>query len=166
MLPAGLRHAFLLLWVIAPGAFGGERPAPSSASFTVSRLRAYLWHQEKSALGGADLLSGNVALWNTGIGEGGAGGVPAGAVMIVADLAGGFSKIPRTAVLVFEAKTSKRTLLAARVALTGFYSEQAKISVPIFLYEAPCQPLQVSVTVEGAGPPSRLSATAPFECGE
>jgi hypothetical protein len=121
----------------------------------------------RSSPSDADILTGKVALRNIFIGEG-EDGTPSGATLILADLEGpDFARgAPQSLYLNVVARAGARELGTARLRVRDFASASGRVSLPVLIYGAGCEPVRIVAKLDGIQDTAEVSATAPFSCGD
>ncbi len=144
-------------------------PEPSlqpATEYTIRAIHAYPWYQELGRFGQEDLLSGEVALWNVIIGEGGVAG-PTEATLIVVQVDGPSFLSGAKGELVIAARTPKTTLAERTIPLRSLFTEKHAVSAPLLLNGTGCEFVTVTAALKITGKTVRTMArTIEFRCGE
>jgi hypothetical protein len=139
--------------------------AVPAAAYRTAAIHAYLYYQSSGSFDERDITSGKLALRNVLIGAGDSL-APSGAILISVDVEGPtFAKTNLPALEVTTTTNGKR-LSVTRVPLGDFFSESARISVPILVYGVFCSELRIVARVQGAPKENSRSVLVPFQCGE
>lgn len=157
-----------LALVLASGSSGAE-PAASPGKYTVTAIKAFLYHHATGKFGELDVINGEgVALWNTMIGEG-AAGLPSEITLVQVEVSGpNFSQAPGK--LAVTATVGKQTLAKQTFLLSDLFSEKGtSVTAPLLLYGTGCVEVTVVASLQGLpgkGKAPELKKTIPFACGE
>ena len=111
------------------------------------------------------LASGENTLWNTIIGEGGAG-APSNFTLVTVEVVG--KDVPIGAVKVqITARGYKRKIVGQRTMDVSIYDETTKFLAPLFLYDTGCDEIEITarLLVKGAVKQT-MKKVIPFLCGE
>jgi hypothetical protein len=148
-----------------------SKPAPATpparpASYQISAIRAFLYYHETGTFDDRDAASGQMALWNTIIGEGEAKS-PSDATLVQVELSGpSFSNISGALEIVVSA--GKQKLVRQKLDAGAFFAEHSqRIFVPVLVHGTGCDELQVAVTFTSPDRKKlKKSNVVPFACGE
>jgi hypothetical protein len=126
-------------------------------------LRAMLFYNDKGTFS-HDILARPVTLWNTIIGEGGAGGA-SNATLVVAVVRGeGGSYVPTRRVEL--TVTAGGREIFKRAEETSILNTDGRTYVAFWLYGTGCRRLRLSARILGQTPSTPVTAIIPFDCGE
>jgi hypothetical protein len=126
-------------------------------------LRAMLFYGDKGTFS-PDIIARPVTLWNTVIGEGGAGGA-SNATLVVAVVRGeGGSYVPNRRVEL-TVTTGGREIFK-RAEETSVLNSEGRAYVAFWLYGTGCRRLRLSARILGQTPSTPVTAVLPFDCGE
>jgi hypothetical protein len=144
--------------VAASTAFAAEAPK-------IAAIRAQLYFEGSGKFSDDILVSGENTLWNTIIGEGGAG-APSNFTLVTVEVAG--KDVPIGVVKVqITARGYKRKIVGQRTMEVSIYDEATKFHAPLFLYDTGCDEIEVSARLIGKGVTSTtVKKVIPFKCGE
>lgn len=144
--------------VAASSAFAAEAPK-------ITAIRAQLYFEGSGKLSDDVLASGENTLWNTIIGEGGAG-APSNFTLVTVEVTG--KDVPQGAVKVqITARGYKRKIVGQRTMEVSIYDEATKFLAPLFLYDTGCDEIEVTARLIGKGVAKTvLKKVIPFKCGE
>lgn len=142
-----------------------RRPPPPPPGYQIAGLHAFLYFHKTGTFGAGDLIGGQVALWNTIIGEGDAEH-PSTSILVKVDVSGpGFAGVAGKVTVV--AKAGKRTLAKQTFALADYFDEHGpQITLPMLVPGTGCGAVTLTATLTGKGKRSRATAQIPFACGE
>ena len=139
-------------------AFAAEGPK-------IAAIHAQLYYEGSGKFSDDILASGENTLWNTIIGEGGAG-APSNFTLVTVEVTG--KDVPIGAVKVqVTARGYKRKIVGQRTMDVSIYDEKTKFFAPLFLYDTGCDEIEVSAKLIGKGvDKTTVKKTIPFKCGE
>ena len=138
------------------------RPAQDPPPYRLT-LKAMLFYSDKGTFSG-DIIARPVTLWNTPIGEGGAGGA-SDEMLVVADVRGeGGSYVPTRKVQLTVTENGRTTFQRAEE--TGILNTSGHNYVAFWLYGTGCRRVRLSARIQGQTPSTPVTATIPFDCGE
>lgn len=131
----------------------------------ISAIRAQLFYDASGTFSKDLLTMKDLALWNTIIGEGSAGGASTSTFVIVEitgnNLAVGSTKVEITAT------GDKNRLIQKRLIDVDIYDERTKFFAPFWLYNTGCEEIKISARLIGkSAPKTVVTKTIPFACGE
>jgi hypothetical protein len=158
------RILFAAVPVLALAAAGASyaRQAPPPPAYRLS-LRAMLFYTDKGTFS-RDLIARPMDLFNTVIGEGGAGG-SSNATLVVADVRGeGGSYVPDRKVQLTVTENGRTTFQRAEE--TSVLNADGHTYVGFWLYDTGCRRIRLSARIQGQQPSTPVTATIPFACGE
>jgi hypothetical protein len=163
------RPIALLLAVLLAGSLSARpyRPVTRSSAppdYRITDLRAQLFYSDRGSLSDNLLARPNLALWNTIIGEGDAGGRST-ATLIVVEVTGQPDSYGGKRRVELAVSTERKEILRRQLSF-GVVGNQGHAYVGFWLYETGCEPLRISTALLGQPDPSRRVATLPFHCGE
>lgn len=126
-------------------------------------LRAQLFYSDRGTFS-PDIIAHPISLWNTIIGEGGAGGASNATLVtvIVRGEAGTYVPTRKVELTV----TAGGREIFKRAEETGVLSSEGRTYVAFWLYGTGCRRLRLSARILGQTPSTPVTATIPFECGE
>ena len=140
-----------------------------NAKYSVTGIHARLFFHGTGKIGTADLLDGNEHhLWNTIIGEGGAG-APSSATWVLVELTGPtFLQAPGK--LEVKATANKKVLLNQTLSFSRYSFDGKNLVLPFLVYDTGCGSLEIAATLKEV-PASKLKGatlkrSVPFDCGE
>jgi len=152
--------AMPVLALAAAGASYARQPAPPAYRLT---LKAMLFYNDKGTFS-RDIIARPMELWNTPIGEGGAGG-GSNATLVVADVRGeGGSYVPERKVQLTVTENGRTTFQRAEE--TSVLNTDGHTYVGFWLYGTGCRRIRLSARIQGQTPSTPVTATIPFACGE
>jgi len=124
--------------------------------------KAYLHNQGRFS---ASLIDNpKMALWNTPIGEGAAGG-PSDDTFLEVLVAGPPREAPDSLLLRMVAFTASDTLLDRMVRI-GSFNTTGRFYAACWLYDTGCEPITIDVRLAGNGAGPRITKLIPYQCGE
>lgn len=138
--------------------------APASAqSATIAGIKAQLFYEETGEFS-QDITDGKVTLWNTIIGEGGAGG-PSSQTLVTVE-------VRRNGVDASDVKLDLRAAygrktLARQIYAVALYDEKTVFYAPLLLQNTGCREITLTARLTGKNAdPAVKTAVIPFDCGE
>jgi hypothetical protein len=140
------------------------RPAP--AAYQISAIRAFLYYHDTGTFDDRDAATGQMALWNTIIGEGEAK-APSDVTLVQVELSGpSFSNISGT--LEISVSAGKKKLVRQKLDAGTFFAEHSsRVLIPVLVHGTGCDELQVAVTFTTPDRKKlKKSGVVPFACGE
>ena len=147
------------------------RPLPRNVTlgsaapeYRISDLRAQLFFSDRGTFSDDLLKRKNLELWNTIIGEGGAGG-PSSATLVVVEVSGAPGSYPDSRRVELAVRTARREIFRRQSSL-GVLGPDGHVYAAFWLYDTGCEELRVSTALLGQAEPTRRVATIPFHCGE
>lgn len=143
---------------------GNVAPAFAAAEYRISDLRAQLFFSDRGTFSDDLLKRKNLALWNTIIGEGDAGG-PSSATLVVVEVSGPPGSYPDGRRVELAVRTARKEILRRQSSL-GVLGPDGHAYAAFWLYDTGCEPLRISTALLGQVEPTRRVATIPFHCGE
>jgi len=158
-------HIAVIMTTIALGGDLNQVP-----KFSLIAIHAHLYHQSTGTVNTRDLLDGGeLALWNTPIGEGESRS-PSAALWILVEIEGPDFVNDLDGRLVLKVSDGTRTILHQTLILYDWLSRDKKLILPFLAYGTGCKKLTVVAKLEGY-PESlidvaTLEKIVPFECGE
>ncbi len=139
-------------------AFAAEAPK-------IAAIRAQLYFEGSGRFSDDILASGENTLWNTIIGEGGAG-APSNFTLVTVEVQGKDVAIGAVKVQI-TARGYKRKIVGQRTIDVSLYDEKTKFFAPLWLYDTGCDEIEISARLIGKGLANRtVKKTIPFKCGE
>ena len=131
----------------------------------IAAIRAQLYYEGTGKFSDDVLASGENTLWNTIIGEGGAG-APSNFTLVTVEVTG--KDVPQGAVKVqITARGYKRKIVGQRTSEVSIYDEKTKFIAPLFLYDTGCDEIEISAKLIGKGvDKATVKKVIPFKCGE
>lgn len=149
--------------VSAVAAIGAQAAGPAAPK--IGAIRAQLYYEETGKLSNDILSDKDLSLWNTIIGEGGAGGA-SNYTLVTVEVQG--KDVPVGAVKVqVTARNSKRKIIAMNTADVSIYDAKTRFNAPLFLYNTGCDEIEISASLLGKGiSRNEVKAKIPFACGE
>lgn len=146
--------------VAASTAFAAEAPK-------IAAIRAQLYFEGSGKFSDDVLASGENTLWNTIIGEGGAG-APSNFTLVTVEVVG--KDVPQGKVKVqITARGYKRKIVGQRTMEVSIYDEATKFFAPLWLNDTGCDEVEISARLIGKGvavPTTTVKKVIPFKCGE
>ncbi|MDF9788110.1 hypothetical protein [Polynucleobacter sphagniphilus] len=128
----------------------------------IEAIRAYLFHDHNGSITDNILGKKDLALWNTPIGEGDAGG-DSNATLVVLEIAG-WGVAGKVKVDVVDEDQNEILKQTREFAI---FDNDRKFYVPFILPITGCKELTISAKLVGKGlSPSAITQTIPFKCGE
>ena len=147
------------------------RPLPSRVAHTsvapeyrITDLRAHLFFSDRGTFSDDLLKRKDLALWNTIIGAGDAGG-PSSATLLVVEVSGEPGSYPNGRRVELAVRTARKEIFRRQLSL-GVLGPQGHAYVAFWLYDTGCESLTVSTALLGQVEPTRRAAAIPFHCGE
>ncbi len=144
--------------------------AASSITFAaetpkIAAIHAQLYYEGSGKLSDDILASGENTLWNTIIGEGGAG-APSNFTLVTVEVVG--KDVPIGAVKVqITARGYKAKIVGQRTMDVSIYDKTTRFLAPLFLYDTGCDEIEVTAKLIGKGvTKTTAKAVIPFKCGE
>jgi len=149
------------LWVCgATAAFAQEPVSP-----VISAIRAQLYYDETGAFSDDVLARGDLALWNTVIGEGDARHA-SNSTLVTVEVSGKNVAVGAVDVEV-KALDAKGRVLAKSSSSVALYDDRTKFYAPLFLQDTGCAAITISARLKGKGIKAKsVTRTIPFACGE
>jgi len=133
--------------------------------FALAGLRAYLFYEPLGQTDERDLIATPLSLWNTAIG-GGDTKAPSNTVVVQVDVTGpAFSSGSKGSVSLL-ATAGKRVLRRETIALSAFFSDGPKLSIPFVIVGTGCGELRLRARLTVPGHQQRLEKAIDFRCGE
>jgi hypothetical protein len=131
----------------------------------IAAIRAQLYFERTGTFSNDVLASGENTLWNTIIGEGGAG-APSNFTLVTVEVQG--KDVPMDAVKVqITARGFKRRIVGQRTIRVSIYDDATKFIAPLFLHDTGCDEIEVSARLVGKGvDKTTVKKVIPFKCGE
>ena len=126
-------------------------------------LRAMLFFSDRGTFS-PDILAHPVTLWNTIIGEGGAGGA-SNATLVVAVVRGEAGTYVPTRRVELTVTAGGREIFK-RAEETSVLNTEGRTYVAFWLYGTGCRRLRLSARILGQTPSTPVTAIIPFDCGE
>lgn len=154
----------LTLAAVAALATAASARTPDAAPYRLSGMRAQLFFSDRGALSANILGDTTLALWNTPIGEGSAGG-PSTSTLVVVEVAGEAGAYEADRSVELTATAGTRVLLRRTQSL-GVLSEAGRAYVAFLVYDTGCEPVRLSARLVGQTQAAARTAQVPFECGE
>jgi len=137
----------------------------SQKAQTKVTIRAQLFYDATGTFSDDILTRKDLALWNTIIGEGSAGG-PSTSTFVTVEISGRHLAVGATKVEI-TASGTKKGIIQKRVLAVDIYDERTKFFAPMWLHDTGCDPIKISARLIGAGAPATVvTRRIPFECGE
>ena len=131
----------------------------------ITAIRAQLFYDATGTFSDDILTRKDLALWNTIIGEGSAGG-PSTSTFVTVEISGRHLAVGATKVEI-TASGTKKGIIQKRVLAVDIYDERTKFFAPMWLHDTGCDPIKISARLIGAGAPATVvTRRIPFECGE
>jgi hypothetical protein len=142
----------------ASTAFAAEAPK-------IAAIRAQLYFERTGTFSDDVLASGERTLFNTIIGEGGAG-APSNFTLVTVEVAGKDLPIDTVKVQI-TARGYKRKIVGQRTVRVAIYDEATKFHAPLFLHDTGCDEIEITarLIVKGAVKETKKKVI-PFLCGE
>jgi hypothetical protein len=134
--------------------------------YKITAIRAMLFYEQKGTFSRDMLAKPEMTLWNTIIGEGGAGS-PSSSTMVLVEVTGktpGDAPTPLRKVELTATASGK--VLLKRAVDIGLLEETGKFYGAFWLYDTGCDRVKLSARIVGQTQPSALTRAIPFECGE
>jgi hypothetical protein len=139
-------------------AFAAEAPK-------IAAIRAQLYFEGSGKFSEDVLESGEPTLWNTIIGEGGAG-APSNFTLVTVEVQGKDVAVGALKVQI-TARGYKRKIVGQRTIDVSLYDEKTKFFAPLWLYDTGCDEIEISARLIGKGvATTTVKETIPFKCGE
>jgi hypothetical protein len=153
--------ATALVSVVA--AFGAQAAGPAAPK--IGAIRAQLFYEETGKFSKDILSDKDLSLWNTIIGEGGAGGA-SNFTLVTVEVQG--KDVPVGAVKIqVVARDSTRKIIALNTAVVTLYDAKTSFNAPLFLYNTGCDEIEISASLLGKGiSKNAVKTKIPFACGE
>ena len=131
----------------------------------IAAIHARLYYEHSGELSDDILARKELALWNTGIGEGDSGGASTSTLVSV-EVRG--KDVPVSALKVeIVARGLKRKVLSQQTVYVSLYDKKTKFFAPLWLYDTGCEAVEVSARLIGKGASKTVvKKTIPFACGE
>jgi hypothetical protein len=139
---------------------------PATPPYKITAIKAMLYYEQKGTFSRDILAAPEMTLWNTIIGEGGAGS-PSGSTMVVVEVTGkaeGDGPSPPRKVELTATASGK--VLLKRAVDIGLLEETGKFYGAFWLYDTGCNRIKLSARVVGQTQPSAMTKFIPFQCGE
>ncbi|MFS8084702.1 MAG: hypothetical protein ACMG6H_03665 [Acidobacteriota bacterium] len=131
----------------------------------ITAIRAKLFYDAKGTFSEDILTQKDLALFNTIIGEGSAGGASTSTFVIV-EISGRNLPVGATKVQI-TATGNKNRLIQRKVMAVDIYDERTRFFAPLWLYDTGCEPINISAHLIGTGAPATVvTKRIPFLCGE
>jgi hypothetical protein len=144
--------------VAASSAFAAEAPK-------ITAIRAQLYFEGSGKFSDDILASGQNMLWNTIIGEGGAG-APSNFTLVTVEVVGKDVPVGKVHVQI-TARGYKRKIVAQRTIHVSIYDEATKFLAPLWIYDTGCDEIEVTARLIGKGVANTtVKKVIPFKCGE
>jgi hypothetical protein len=156
--------AALSLSLVAVGAVCAREASSATAPYTISDVRAQLFYSDRGTFSGDVLADTTIALWNTVIGEGGAGGASS-STLVVVEVAGEPGSYEPERAVELVATADGKELLRQSAELSVLNAE-GKTYVAFWLPKTGCDAVRLSARLTGQPQPSARTAEIPFACGE
>ena len=153
---------FALLALVSADAPSAQVGSPPP--YRVSDVRAHLFYSDRGDLSPNIIGRTDLALWNTIIGEGDAGGASS-ATLIVVEVAGAPGSFSASRKVELAVRASGKETFRRAEALSVL-NEKGRGYVAFWLPGTGCEPLRLSTALIGQPNPSRRTAEIPFRCGE
>jgi hypothetical protein len=133
--------------------------------YLITDVRAQLFYSRDGAFS-ENLVGSKKArsLWNTPIGEGGAGAAST-ATLIVVEVSGKPGSYAEDRSVELTVRGSKKELFRRKQELE-LLSDKGKVYLGFWLYDTGCDPLKVSARLIGQDNQSQRAIEIPFLCGE
>ena len=138
--------------------------ASAAPEYRISDLRAQLFFSDRGTFSDDLLKRKGLALWNTIIGAGDAGG-PSSATLVVVEVSGAPGSYPDGRRVELAVRTAQKEIFRRQSSL-GVLGSDGHVYVAFWLYDTGCEELRVSTALLGQAEPTRRVATIPFHCGE
>lgn len=158
----GVVLAFALLLALAGAVYA--RRTPAAAAYRISGLRAQLFYSDRGTFSRDVLADTTIALWNTVIGEGQAGG-PSQSTLVVVEVAGEPESYEPGRSVELTMTMGTRAPVRRRQELSSM-NARGRTYLGFFIYDTGCEEIRLSARVLGQPQPSTRRARIPFECGE
>lgn len=131
----------------------------------ITAIRAQLFYDATGTFS-EDLLSQkDLSLWNTVIGEGGAGGAST-STFVTVEISGRNLTVGATKVEI-TVTGNKNRVVQKKLIGVDIYDERVKFFAPLWLHDTGCEQLKISARLIGPGAPRNIvTRTIPFACGE
>lgn len=136
----------------------------ATPEYQISDLRAQLFFSDRGTFSDDLLKRKDLALWNTIIGAGNAGG-PSSATLIVVEVSGQPNSYPAGRTVELAVSTTRKEVFRHRLSV-DVLGPQGHAYVAFWLYNTGCESLKVSTALLGQFEPTRRVAMIPFHCGE
>jgi hypothetical protein len=134
--------------------------------YKITAIKAMLFYEQKGTFSRDILAKPEMSLWNTIIGEGGAG-APSSSTLVMVEVTGKGGVDAPTPLRKVEltASTSTKVILK-RATEIGLLEESGKFYGAFWLYDTGCDRVKLSARIIGQAQPSVMTRVIPFECGE
>ena len=150
-----------VLGVCAVSAAVAQETAPPA----ISAIRAQLYYEETGAFSDDILERGELALWNTVIGEGDARHA-SNSTLVTVEVSGKNVAVGAVDVEI-RALDAKGRVLAKSSSSVALYDDRTKLYAPLFLQDTGCAAITISARLKGKGIKTKsVTRTIPFACGE
>ena len=146
-------------------AAAGISTALAAEAPKIAAIHAQLYYEGSGKFSDDVLASGENTLWNTIIGEGGAG-APSNFTLVTVEVTGKDLEIGAVKVQI-TARGHKRKIVGQRTIHVSIYDDKTKFFAPLWLYDTGCDEIEVSAKLIGKGVASTtVKKVIPFKCGE
>lgn len=144
--------------------FAGADRSPPAPEYQISGLRAQLFYSDRGTFSDDLLARPKLALWNTVIGAGDAGG-PANATMVVVEVSGRPNSYAGKRRVELVVRNEQKDVLRRQLAVP-ILGRTGHAYVAFWLDDTGCEPLTLSTRLVGQSDPTSRVASIPFQCGE
>ncbi len=139
------------------------RPVSSAPPYKISAIKAMLFYDGKGTFSRDVLAKPDFTFWNTIIGEGGG----SNSTLVLVEVTGNPSpNEPSPARKVEFTAVASGKILLKRTTDINLFGDSGKFYAAFWLYDTGCQPVKLTARIIGQSPPSSMSRTIPFACGE
>lgn len=154
----------LLIFSASLSAFA-VRPVSPPPPYKITSIKAMLFYDGKGTFSRNVLAKPDFSFWNAIIGGGDAEG-SSNSTLVLVEVSGNPSpnEASPSRKIAFTASASGKIVLQ-RTSDIGLFTD-GKFYAGFWLYDTGCQPIKISARIIGQGPPSSMSKTIPFKCGE
>ncbi|MEQ1781187.1 MAG: hypothetical protein ABMA14_07500 [Hyphomonadaceae bacterium] len=156
-------RAFSLVVLVSCGvapAFAQQVVPPA-----ITAIHAQLYFEETGAFSDDILARGDLALWNTVIGEGDARHA-SNSTLVTVEVSGKNVAVGAVDVEI-RALDAKGRVLSKSSSSVALYDDRTKFYAPLFLQDTGCEAVTISTRLKGKGIKSKsITRTIPFACGE
>ena len=141
-----------------------SRPAESLADYRLAEVRAQLFFSDRGTFSENLIGRKDLALWNTVIGGGDAGGASQSMLVIVA-VSGQPGSYDGKRQVELRARDARREVFRRRQPLSVLNKEGGGY-IAFWLYDIGCSPLTLTAVITGQNGGARKAESIPFRCGE